>query len=323
MLPWILCGLTAALLLAALIKIHLMKKDLRDLTRQTERRLTEDTNVPLRLKTGDAAICSLAATLNRQLDTLREHQLKYITGDRELRDAVTNISHDLRTPLTAVSGYLELLSAEALSADARRYLAVIGSRTEQMRQLTEELFRYSLILSADGGSAPETVCVNALLEECIAGYYAVLMQRGITPEISLPETRILCQCSRTALERVFTNLLHNALKYSSGDLMIKAEADGTICFANHTAEMDRTHLAHLFDRFYTVESAQHSTGLGLAIAKTVMEQMGGSITAHVEENLLSIVLRLPELKEGSPAGTDPAAESPEVRSMPPRQDLTI
>ncbi|MBR5723305.1 MAG: HAMP domain-containing histidine kinase, partial [Oscillospiraceae bacterium] len=77
------------------------------------------------------------------------------------------------------------------------------------------------------------------------------------------------------------------------------------------------------DRFYTVESAQHSTGLGLAIAKTVMEQMGGSITAHVEENLLSIVLRLPELKEESPAGTDPAAESPDARSMPPRQDSTI
>ena len=306
MLPWLLCGITAALLLAALIKIHLMKKDLRDLTRQTDRRLTEDTNVPLRLKTGDAAICSLAASLNRQLDTLRQHQLKYINGDRELRDAVTNISHDLRTPLTAVSGYLELLSAEALSPDARRYLSVIGSRTEQMRQLTEELFRYSLILSPDSGGVPETVCVNALLEECIAGYYAVLMQRGITPEISLPETRILCRCSRTALERVFTNLLHNALKYSSGDLMITAGADGTVCFANHASEIDRTHLAHLFDRFYTVESAQHSTGLGLAIAKTVMEQMGGSITAEFENTLLSIVIRLPEITADDPsAGSEP------------------
>ena len=137
------------------------------------------------------------------------------------------------------------------------------------------------------------MCVNALLEECIAGYYAVLMQRGITPEISLPETRILCKCSRTALERVFTNLLHNALKYSSGDLIITAEADGTVCFANHAAEIDRTHLAHLLDRFSTVESAQHSTGLGLAIAKTVMEQMGGSITAQFEDALLTIEIQLP------------------------------
>ena len=295
MLLWILCGLLTLLLLAALVKIHLMRADLRKLRKQLTQRLTADTNVPLRLTTGDAAVRELTAALNTQLDILREQQLKYISGDRELKDAVTNISHDLRTPLTAVSGYLELLSAETLSPDAKRYLDVIGARTEQMRQLTEELFRYSLILSADGSDTQESVCVNALLEECIAGYYAVLTQRGITPEIELPEQRFFCRCSRSALERVFTNLLHNALKYSSGDLQITAKPDGTVCFANHAAEIDRTHLAHLFDRFYTVESAQHSTGLGLAIAKTVMEQMGGSITAQYENDLLSIVLQLPDV----------------------------
>ena len=293
--PWVLCGILLVLLTAALLKITLMRQDLRKLRRQLEQKLTEDTNVPLRLATGDKAVRELAASLNQQLDILREQQLRYISGDRELKDAVTNISHDLRTPLTAVSGYLELLSAETLSPDAKRYIAVIGARTEQMRQLTEELFRYSLILSADGSDTQENVCVNALLEECIAGYYAVLTQRGITPEIELPEQRFFCKCSRSALERVFTNLLHNALKYSSGDLHITAKPDGTVCFANHAAEIDRTHLAHLFDRFYTVESAQHSTGLGLAIAKTVMEQMGGSITAQFEDDLLSIVLKLPEV----------------------------
>ena len=293
MLPWILCGILAAFLLAAVIKLILMRKDLRRLTSQLETRITADTNVPLRLATGDRAVRALTASLNRQLDTLREQQLKYLSGDRELKDAVTNISHDLRTPLTAISGYLELLAAEVQSPDAARYLSVIGARTEQMRQLTEELFRYSLILSEDGSGTQERVCVNALLEECIAGYYAVLTQRGIQPEIDLPEQQIYCRCSRTALERVFTNLLHNALKYSSGDLFIRAEPSGTVCFSNHAAEIDRTHLAHLFDRFYTVESAQHSTGLGLAISKTVMEQMGGSITAQFEDALLTITLRLP------------------------------
>lgn len=293
MLPWILFGIAAALLLAAVIKLLLMRADLRRLTDQLEKRLSADTNVPLRLATGDRAVRALTASLNRQLDTLREQQLKYLSGDRELKDAVTNISHDLRTPLTAISGYLELLSAEVHSPSAERYLAVIGTRTEQMRQLTEELFRYSLILSADGSSVQESVCVNAVLEECIAGYYAVLTQRGIRPEIGLPEQQIFCKCSRTALERVFTNLLHNALKYSSGDLFITALPEGTVRFANHAAEIDRTHLAHLFDRFYTVESAQHSTGLGLAIAKTVMEQMGGSITAQFEDALLTIEIQLP------------------------------
>ena len=266
MLPWILCIILAAGLLVLSVRLLMLRRDLAHLAHALEQRLKTDTNTPLRLG----------------------------SGDRELKNAVTNISHDLRTPLTAISGYLELLSDQVQTADAKRYLAVIENRTEQMRQLTEELFRYSLILSSEGEPETETVSINALLEESIAGYYAVLMQRGITPQIDLPAQPVYCKCNPSALSRVFTNLLHNALKYSSGDLFISADETGTVCFANHAAEIDKTHLAHLFDRFYTVESAEHSTGLGLAIAKTVMEQMGGSIEASCEDDLLTIRLHLPE-----------------------------
>ena len=294
MLPWILCIILAAGLLVLSVRLLMLRRDLAHLAHALEQRLKTDTNTPLRLRSGDRHLRRFTAILNQQLDLLREQQMKYVSGDRELKNAVTNISHDLRTPLTAISGYLELLSDQVQTADAKRYLAVIENRTEQMRQLTEELFRYSLILSSEGEPETETVSINALLEESIAGYYAVLMQRGITPQIDLPAQPVYCKCNPSALSRVFTNLLHNALKYSSGDLFISADESGTVCFANHAAEIDKTHLAHLFDRFYTVESAEHSTGLGLAIAKTVMEQMGGSIEASCEDDLLTIRLHLPE-----------------------------
>jgi len=293
MLAQILCILLAAALIAALCRIFVMRRDFRSLTEQIRMRLHEDTNTALRLAGSDKQFRKLTAELNAQLDELRAEQLQYLSGNRELQNAVTNISHDLRTPLTAISGYLELLDNEEKSPEAEQYLAVIAERTDQMRQLTEELFRYSLILSEETAAPQETVCVNAVLEEALAGYYAVLTQRGITPQVTLPETQVSCKCSRTALARVFSNLLQNALKYSGGDLMISMDTTGEICFANHAAEMDQTHLAHLFDRFYTVSSAQHSTGLGLAIARTAVEQMGGTVTADYQDHMLTVRVHLP------------------------------
>lgn len=293
MLAWIFCVLLAAALAAALCRIWMMRQDFKSLTEQIRTRMHEDTNTALRLSGGDKQLRALAAELNAQLDALRTEQLRYLSGNHELQNAVANISHDLRTPLTAISGYLELLENEKKSPETEKYLAVIAERTAQMRLLTEELFRYSLILSEDAAEPQETVCINAALEESLAAYYAVLTQRGISPQVTLPETQVYCKCSRTALMRVFSNLLQNALKYSGGDLILTMNEAGVICFANHAAEMDQTHLAHLFDRFYTVSSAQHSTGLGLAIARTVIEQMGGTISADYQDHILTVKAELP------------------------------
>ena len=297
MFPWILCILLAATLTAALLKIRLMRQDIRRISGQMEKRLSENTNELLTTASGDAAIREVTAKLNTQLDTLRTHQLKYITGDLELRNAVTNISHDLRTPLTAIKGYLDLLRSEQKSKETERYLNVIAERTEQMQQLTEELFRYSLILSDDSVITEETVCINAVLEESIAGFYGAFVSSGIEPEITMPAQQVYCKCSRTALMRILSNLMQNARKYSQGDLKIALSADGELLFANHTEGIDYTHIEHLFDRFYTVESAQHSTGLGLAIARTLTEQMGGTIRAEFDADMLTVIIRFPVITQ--------------------------
>lgn len=292
-LPWILCFLLAAALAAALFKIRLTQHDIRHMTAQLAKRLGEDTNEPLTTQSGDKAILEATDQLNRQLDILRQQQLKYYNGDLELKNAVTNISHDLRTPLTAIKGYLDLLRNEQKSPDAERYLNIIAERTEQMQQLTEELFRYSLILSEENDTTTETICVNALLEESIAGFFGALVSRGIKPEITMPDQQVFCKSSRTALMRIFSNLLQNAIKYSQGDLQIRLNSEGVLSFANHTDPIAYTQLEHLFDRFYTVESAQHSTGLGLSIARTLTEQIGGAITAEADNDILRVIVQLP------------------------------
>lgn len=293
MLPWILCILPAAALAAALLKIRLLRQDIRHISDQLGKLLRENTNEPLTTQSGEREIRAVTEQLNRQLDELRQQQRRYLTGDLELRNAVTNISHDLRTPLTAIKGCLDLLQGEQKSPETERYLGIIADRTAQMQQLTEELLRYSLILSGDNEVTVETVCINALLEESIAAFYGALTGRGIQPEITIPAQQLYCKCNRTALMRVFANLLQNALKYSQGDLRITLSADGTAVFENHSDTIDFTHIEHLFDRFYTVESARHSTGLGLAIARKLTEQIGGTIRAEYEDDHLRMILTLP------------------------------
>ena len=118
-------------------------------------------------------------------------------------------------------------------------------------------------------------------------------QRNITPEIQLPESRVERCLDPAALSRIFSNILGNALKYSSGDLTVCMDQEGTIVFTNAAAGLTTVTAGRLFDRFYTVQTGSSSTGLGLSIAKLLTERMNGSIGAEYRDGKLSITLRFP------------------------------
>ena len=287
---WLLVFLLAACALALVAKILLLQHDLRALTADLHDHLHTDSNTLLTSDSHDPALRAVATTLNDELRELRRQRLRYENGDRELKQAVTNISHDLRTPLTAINGYLDLLEGEEKSAAAARYLALIENRTDAMARLTEELFRYSVILAEEEPLTREPVVLNDALAESLASFYGALTSRGITPEITLCEARVTRSLDKDALARVFANILNNALKYSDGDLAVRLNEGGTLTFANHAAALDDVTAAQLFDRFFTVEAAHHSTGLGLSIAKHLVEQMGGTIDARYENGQLILTL---------------------------------
>ena len=283
-------GILLLIIFVLLAKVYFLRKSAQEISEAFRDRLTADTNTLIDISTRDPYMRQLAADINVQLRLLRQQRHKYLTGDRELKEAVTNISHDLRTPLTAICGYLDLLDNEDKCENTSRYLSLIGNRVEAMKQLTEELFRYSVILST-GELVLEPVCVNGVLEEGIAAFYGVLTSRDIQPEIHITETRIERQLNREALGRVFSNILNNALKYSDGDLFITLRDDGEIIFSNTASSLNGVQVGKLFDRFFTVEAARNSNGLGLAISKTLVEQMGGSISAELTNNKLIIYIR--------------------------------
>ncbi len=287
---WAFIGVLVLLILALLIKIHMLHKAAKEIADAFADRLMTDTNTLIDISGRDRHMRRLADAVNVQLRRIRAEHHRFRQGDAELKGAVTNISHDLRTPLTAICGYLDLLEKEEKSEVAERYIDIIKNRSEMLVQLTEELFGYSVILSRENDMPREPVVVNHVLEESIAAFYTALKEYGITPVIQMPEEKVVRMLDKSALSRVFSNLLNNAIKYSAGDLEITLHATGEISFSNTAPGLDEIQVGRLFDRFFTVESARKSTGLGLAIARSLVEQMGGSITAQYRDDRLCICI---------------------------------
>lgn len=283
------CLLCAAVVIILLcVKIYLLKKSAREISAQFADRLKNDTNNLIYVSCSDKDIRRLAESLSTQLSAMRAEELSYIQGNRELKSAVTNISHDLRTPLTAICGYLDMIQKTDDPEKQARYLSIMKERADMMKHLTEELFRYSVIVSDETELKTETVFVNQLLAESISSFYPTLSEKGITPKISITEERVERKLDSDALSRVFSNLLNNAAKYSDGDLEIALTESGEITFSNTAKELSAVEVEQLFDRFYTVEAARHSTGLGLSIARSLIQRMGGSITAEYSDERLTI-----------------------------------
>lgn len=285
-------GMCIIIILLLCAKIVLMKKAIREVTDEFSDRVESDTNTLIDVSTGDKDIVRLAETLNSRLRVLRAEHLQYHQGNAELKAAITNISHDLRTPLTAICGYIDMLQNTGDKEKQVHYLAIMKERAGMMKQLTEELFKYSVILSEEEELEVENVFINQLLAESISGFYPALSEKGITPDIRLTEHRIERRVNKAALTRVFSNLLNNAVKYSDGDLSITLGDTGEILFKNHAKGLSTVEVEQLFHRFYTVEAGHHSTGIGLSIAKTLIERMHGSITAAYENEKLTIRIML-------------------------------
>ena len=284
-------SLFALLLAAAIIKIIQLKKAAREISAAFADRLQTDTNTQIDISSRDKDMCRLASAINTQLRILRQEHLRYHQGDTELKNAVTNISHDLRTPLTAICGYIDIMEKTEISEQQARYLGIIKERTELMKQLTEELFRYSVIVSDDEKTETETILINQVLEDSIMGYYAVLTEKGIQPNVNITDKQITAELNKEYLSRIFSNLLNNAVKYSDGDLDIILSDTGEITFSNTAKGLSAIDAEQLFDRFYTVEAAHHSTGLGLSIARTLVRRMGGTITAEYADSRLKIKIK--------------------------------
>lgn len=265
-----------------IIKIYFMRKSIREIEISLDNILNENTNNLITISSSDKKMKKLASLLNVELKKLRKERLQYENGNQGLKNMVTNISHDMRTPLTVISGYVELINENKEYNE--KYVDIVERKTKELIVLTEELFDYSKTMDMGIKIAKENCCVNEILENTLISYYSIFKSKNLRPQINISENKIYKNVNRGAVVRVFENIISNVIKYGEGDFEVVLDDSGKVVFSNETSKLDTTTVEKIFDRYYTVENARSSTGIGLSIAKQLIELNGGEISAKYLDN---------------------------------------
>ena len=274
------------------VKLYVIKQSIKEIEKSFSKILRTDTNNTIAISSSDKDIKNLTINLNNNLSELRGQKLQYKNGNQELKKIITNISHDLRTPLTAIKGYVDLIEQEKLSNNQKKYLKVIQKKSNELTELTGQLFEYTKLMDIDVKIKKEECCINEILEETLVSYYSIFKEQNIIPNISICSTKVYKIVNKISIIRVFENILSNVIKYSNGDLKVEMQENGTITFSNKATSLDETTVQKIFDRYFSVENAKESTGIGLSIAKQLVELNNGSIKAKYVNGYLIIEIKL-------------------------------
>lgn len=270
------------------IKLIILNKTIKEIENKLPFLLNNNTNQLITISSNNKNLKKLVNNLNKDLKYLRKLKLEYINGNQNLVNVITNMTHDIRTPLTAIRGYLDLLETNNLTKKQKEYIKYINTKVNDLTILTEELFDYSKI--SNNSLDKENVCLNDELENIIASFYDLFKEKGINPSITITNKKIIRYINKLSFNRIIDNIIMNALKYSDEYINIKLDDNGIITFKNKTTILDRISVAKIFDRFFTVENANKSSGIGLSIARKLVELNNGKITAKLRNNELVITI---------------------------------
>ena len=274
------------------IKIFLLRKSIKEIRFNLNRILVSNTNNLISISSTDRELINLTNDLNVELEKLREERLQYENGNQELKHSITNISHDLRTPLTAISCYVDLLKEEILTKKQGRYINIINDKTNELVNLTEQLFDYSKSLDLEKKNNKKSYCINEILEETVGSYYNIFKKKDIIPNIKICEKKIYKNIDKTKVIRIFENLISNCIRYSDNGCNIELKESGKVVFSNKASKLDSMTVKKIFDRYYNIENIDKNSGVGLSIAKQLVELNGGNIVAKYLKDVLYIEIEL-------------------------------
>lgn len=290
---WILIIIFLILVIIFLIsKIVIINLSIKEIEINIEKILKEDSNRLITISTNNINLKKLANNLNLYIYEFRKQEKKYKNGNQELQKSITNISHDLRTPLTAIKGYIDLIEKDNLNKKQSNYLKIISDKVDILTTLTEQLYNYSKCLDLKDKIKKEKVCINDILEDVLVSYYELFKQKNITPKILIVEKKIFKYLDKNMFVRVLENIISNALKYSEDNFEVNLLDNGKIIISNKTKSLNITNVKKIFNRYYTLQTGSKSSGLGLSIAKQLIELNGGNIYAKYKNNNLIIEIEI-------------------------------
>ena len=261
-----------------------------------------DTNVTVPTDFQTPQVRRLVAALNQLVDTYRRDNAELRRKDGAIKETITNLAHDVRTPLTSIEGYARILkNSGSLAEKDSESVDTILERTDTLKRLLNQLFDYARLESDSFELREEPIDLNAILRKTAVSFYSNFEAKGEEPEISIPEEEFGYVGDPDAVTRVFSNIIFNALVHGNTKYSIASWREPeayAFCFQNDTGDIEPEDLERLFDRFFTTDKSRSkkTTGLGLAIAKKIVTRMGGEIKAELEGDSFRIVIRFPNKK---------------------------
>lgn len=296
-------GGLVVLVVALALYIVYLQQQLRSINRQLDKRLSEHTRQPVHLQLFSKELNKLTININKCLKAEENLRLKGIREEKQFKELIANISHDLRTPLTAIKGYQQLMDSSDLNEDQRKKLQVAQKHADELGRLIEHFFEYAYLLNAEPELHLERINLTNYVAECLAASVPLVEENHLA--LHLKEAPpIFVVADKELVNRMIQNLLRNSVQHAYGDIEVKlesAEAVGqaVLSFNNPIKPTAVIDVNRLFDRFYTGDKARsRSGGLGLSIVRLLAEQLGGRTSAALLDGMLEIRIELPFGKLG-------------------------
>ena len=271
-----------------------LERGLHRAARRMREQMADETTARLALPCPSAGAEELLVCLNELLELRQEERAVYRRKEQALRQQIANVSHDLRTPLTSILGYLQLLEGEELSPEKRReYFQVIEGRARTLQTFIATFYDLSRI---EGGELPlerERVDLGRALSDQLAAAYEQIEESGLAVEVEVAPNLPPVWADSGAATRIFSNLLTNALRHGTDTLTVRLYQEGdqiVSAFSNRAEDLTAEDAAHVFERFYTADKMRtgQNTGLGLAIVKALAERMGHTAAARWEDGVFTV-----------------------------------
>ncbi len=294
--------MTAALIIMIILFIILFflflmqRREIRSIIGQLRDIAGKDTNELIHSNIKNAATDRLINEINEVLKGMRRSEIAYRRKRHDLEQMITNISHDLRTPLTSAMGYIGMMRNTEMPAEEReKELLIVENRLRRLEELTDSFFEFSKVVSGNRLPEREELNLVEILERAVGDYYDDFCSQDRKIIFCCPRQKLGIVSNRHMLVRVFENLIGNAYKHGTGDLKISVSISEhvTIRFENGLDDQ-RLEIEHVFDEFYTtdISKTKGDTGLGLAIAKQFTEVLGGRITAEYDGKCFSVTMEI-------------------------------
>ncbi|NEZ47154.1 HAMP domain-containing histidine kinase [Clostridium niameyense] len=285
-------------LIYAIIKNFTLKNDIKNINNSLEIIKNDDSNKRIVSISMDKEVVKLIKKINFLLDDVTIKRLKYEKNNKNLKNMITNISHDLRTPLTSIKGYVEYINSKSMGQyEVNKYLKIVNEKAILLQELLNSLFELSRIEEGNYPLDIEKININNLLIEVLIAFYEDFNIKNIEPSINIKENNLFILGDRKAMKRVLVNLTQNILKHNGKDIKINLFSNGKfviIEFKNKADNLTDEDIKSLYDRFFTNNIARdrNNSGLGLTIAKKLIENMDGEINATLNDNVLCISVKL-------------------------------